>query len=169
MIEKEKRYLRMMEENRERIFKIASVYSNTPEDRLDLIQEIAYQTWKSFDTYRAESSRSTWLYRIAINTALQFLKKRKRVVTNILPTTTAFSLPHSEQDHALAEKTSHLMQAIQQLKQLDKAIILLHLEEKSHKEIAEIVSLSTSNVGTRIQRIKERLKKMLKNTQDGNG
>jgi len=124
------------------------------------MQEIAYQIWKSFDTFQAKSTLSTWMYRIALNTAIQYLKKEKRGI----PKTEFLSNINLKEEtylDDLDEEIKNLMSAIHKLKQLDKGIILLSLEGKSHKEIANITELSISNVGTRMQRIKRRLKEEL--------
>ena len=78
MIDKEEKYLNLITENRNMIFKVASLYTSTLESREDLMQEIALQVWKSLDTFKSKSSIKTWLYRVSLNTAIQFLKKEKR-------------------------------------------------------------------------------------------
>jgi RNA polymerase sigma factor (sigma-70 family) len=167
MIDKENQYLILIKENRERISKIASFYCNSTEDRADLVQEIAYQVWKSFDSFRSEAKQSTWLYKIAINTAIQYLKKKKKMMPDPSFARPTLHGANSTENEQLEEHMRELMNAIQQLKQLDKAIILLYLEEKNHAEIAAIVNLSISNVGTRIQRIKKKLKSLLNTNKDG--
>ena len=149
----------MIAANENMIFKIAALYTNSPEDREDLIQEIALQLWKSFESFQQRSSRSTWLYRVAMNTAIQHLKREKRGIKTSESLTTTGDI--YEAHTADTEEKTLLMRAIQRLNQLDKGIILLYLEERSYQEIAEIVGISISNVGTRIQRIKHRLKEEL--------
>jgi RNA polymerase sigma factor (sigma-70 family) len=161
MSNKEDQYLKLMQENRRMIFRIASFYCNNPSDLKDLSQEIAYQIWKSFDTFRAESEMSTWLYRIALNTSIQFLKREKKCPEHLSDDVYDLDSHTDGQAETNDQEIKQLMHAIQGLRQLDKAIILLYLEEKSHAEIASIVDLSVSNVGTRIQRIKKRLNKIL--------
>ena len=149
----------MIAANENMIFKIAALYTNAPEDREDLIQEIALQLWKSFDSFQQRSSRSTWLYRVAMNTAIQYLKREKRAIKTSESLTSAKEM--YETNATDTEEKIRLMQAIQRLNQLDRGIILLYLEARSYQEIAEIVGISISNVGTRIQRIKHRLKEEL--------
>ena len=159
---KEDKYIRLMEENREKVVRIASFYCNDRQDVQDLSQEIAYQVWKSLDTFRAESQLSTWLHRIAINTSIQFLKqskKREAVLNNQWFLT---EVQHDEKQVSKDVEVDRMMEAIQKLKEIDKAIVLLYLEKHSHAEISDIMNISISNVGTRMQRIKQRLESLLR-------
>lgn len=167
MSKKEEEYLKLMEDNRNRIYRIASIYCNNRQDIKDLSQEIAYQVWKSFDSFRAESEMSTWLYRIALNTAIQFLKREKRHLKPLSYQLYEFDTCSDEKSENKDLEIKQLMHAIQGLKELDKAIILLYLEEKSHSEIASILNLSITNVSTRIQRIKKKLKTTITDQKHG--
>ncbi len=167
MSDNQVQYLALIDKNRERIFRIASFYGGTEEDRQDLMQEIAYQVWRSFLSFRHDSSRDTWLYSIAINTAMQFLKRHKRKKSSIVSVPIIFDIPQVESSAVADEGIGALMAAIQKLGAMDRAIILLYLEENSHEEIAEIVNLSKTNVGTRIQRIKQKLRKRLNANSHG--
>jgi len=154
-------YLEIINQNNTLIYKVASIYTNSKEDREDLMQNIYFQIWKSFDTFEEKSKISTWLYRISLNTAIQYLKKKSREVKQV-----ALENPHldiqEQTPFAKDDGVQFLLQSIQKLSELDKGIILLYLEDKSHKEIAEIIGLSVSNIGTRIQRIKNKLSKHYK-------
>jgi len=161
MTSKEKLYIEMINQNQRLIYKIASLYTYNREDREDLMQEIALQLWKSFDSFNEKSQRSTWLYRVGMNTAIQFLKKEKRSIKKQALSNEDLVVKESinlKNEDAIQE----MFQSIQKLNTLERGIILLYLEEKSHKEIAEIIGISVSNVGTRIQRIKQKLKKINK-------
>ena len=125
------------------------------------MQEIAYQLWKSFDSFEFRSSFSSWLYRVALNTAIQSLKREKSFLTHNLDFD-ILKLTTEENQYDTRERVGSLMNAIHSLQQIDKGIILLYLEENSHAEIAEIIGISITNVGTRIQRIKKKLKNQLK-------
>jgi RNA polymerase sigma factor (sigma-70 family) len=116
MSNKEDQYLKLMQENRHMIFRIASFYCNNPSDLKDLSQEIAYQIWKSFDSFRAESEMSTWLYRIALNTSIQFLKREKRRPEQLLNDVYDFDAHIDEQAEANDQEIQQLMHAIQGLK-----------------------------------------------------
>lgn len=146
------------------IFKVASIYTNNFEDRNDLSQEIIFQLWKSFDTFQQKSSLSTWMYRVAMNVAIQQLKATKRKILTV-PLEEQFLNFKDATSNELNEQWAILKQHIEQLNLLEKGIVLLYLENKSHEEIAQIIGISTSNVGTKLSRIKEQLKKqILKNT-----
>lgn len=140
------------------IFKVSSIYTNNEEDKNDLSQEIIFQLWKSFDSFQHKSSLSTWIYSVAMNVAIRHLKIVKRRVSTI-PLDEQFLNFQEVGNTEIVEKWKVLMQHIHNLNLLDKGIVLLYLENKSHKEIAQIIGISTSNVGTKLSRIKEKLKK----------
>ena len=153
-------FIKAIKANEGIIYKIASIYTNGIEDRKDLIQEIIYNLWKSFESFNQKSALSTWMYRVALNVAIYHLKITKRKILTV---------PIDEQDlnfHEVGsidyeEKIKIFRQHLDRLNLLDKGIILLYLENKSYAEIAEIIGISESNVGTKISRIKEKLKKQI--------
>lgn len=142
------------------IFKVSSIYTNNEEDRNDLSQEIIFQLWKSFDSFQHKSSLSTWMYSVAMNVAIRHLKIAKRRVSTI-PLDEYFLNFQEVSNIEIEEKWKVLIQHIHNLNLLDKGIVLLYLENKSYKEIAQIIGISTSNVGTKLSRIKEKLKKQI--------
>lgn len=143
------------------IYKIASIYTDTIDDRNDLIQEIIYNLWKSFDSFNQKSSFNTWIYRVAMNVAIYNLKTAKRKIATV-PIEGQYSDLTDDENSRFEEKVKLLKQHIDNLNLLDKGIVMLYLENKSYQEIAEIIGLSESNVGTKIARIKEKLKKQIK-------
>lgn len=155
----DKGFIDILNEHRSLIYKVCNLYCDDPEDRKDLFQEIVFQIWKSLGSFRNESALSTWMYRIALNTAITHFKKEKRAVKPI--SVTGIDLP--DLDNGVEEEgLMQLTQAIEHLDKVDKSIILLYLEEKSYEEISEITGLSKSNVGVRINRIKTKLSQTLK-------
>lgn len=140
------------------IIKICRAYTNTQEDFEDYYQEVCLQIWRSHDSFREQSEWSTWVYRISLNVCLTLLKKKKKhhFVSDSLPDE-AIEYSRSFPDESL----NQLYQAIRQLSDVDRAVIMLYLEEKSYQEIAEIIGTNPNNIGVRIKRIKERLKKLL--------
>jgi len=157
--EKSNRFLSVIETNKGIIYKITNSYCKDAEDRKDLIQEIISQLWKSFDNYSEQYKYSTWIYRIALNVAISFYRKenRRKAITNPL-SEGVFSFADLHENTETESNLGFLQQFISELKDLDKALLLLYLEEKSHKEIAEIIGISETNVATKIGRIKLLLK-----------
>ncbi|MFT5641643.1 MAG: RNA polymerase sigma-70 factor (ECF subfamily) [Cyclobacteriaceae bacterium] len=142
------------------IIKICRAYTNTQEDFEDYYQEVSLQIWKSRDNFRQQSEWSTWVYRLSLNVCLTLLKKRKNnpqhFASDYLPAEI------TEDSKAFAnESLDQLYYAIRQLSEVDRGVILLYLEEQSYQEIADIIGTNPNNIGVRIKRIKERLKKIL--------
>ena len=152
-------FLTVIQTHKGIVYKIANAYCRDAEDRKDLVQEIIVQLWKSFDHYQDQYKYSTWIYRIALNVAISFYRKenRRKQVSNPLSDSILDMTDTGVPDDTTAD-IGLLQQFIAALKELDKALMLLYLEEKSHKEMADIMGLSTSNVATKIGRIKLLLK-----------
>jgi RNA polymerase sigma factor (sigma-70 family) len=167
LAKQEKEFVLVVENHKNLLYKIANTYCHDKEAQNDLVQDIILQLWQSFDKYNDQYKYSTWIYRIALNVAINFYKKEKRkqrilhpISKNILNITEPnFPL---EQDH----KAQLLQQFIAELKEIDKALIILYLEEKSHKEIAEIMGISETNVSTKVGRIKASLKQKFSTIND---
>jgi RNA polymerase sigma factor (sigma-70 family) len=158
-------FTKVIKANEGLIYKITTLYTDEKQDRKDLYQEIVCQLWKSFGSFNEKSKLSTWMYRVALNTAIFYLKKTKKRVDTI-PFELEMDRLTDESDKVEEDRIKLLYEQIQQLNLLDKGIILLFLEGKSHEEIAEIVGISISNVGTKISRIKEKLKSQIKKNAD---
>ena len=146
------------------LHKICNIYFNLDPNKEDYYQEMLIRLWKSYPSFKNQSLFSTWLYRIALNTAIDIIRKQ-----NIQPKHTELSkeeynIPENEYN-VESDKREVLYQAINHLSDVEKAIILLYLEDYSYKEIAEIIGISESNTGVKINRIKNQLIKTLKNGQ----
>jgi RNA polymerase sigma-70 factor (ECF subfamily) len=140
--------------------RICSVYASSPEDREDLYQEILMQSWRSFASFNGRSQFSTWLYRVALNTAL--LRRRREAGKLAIASETGMSVDIAMDDRSERDsEVASLQQCIQELPALNRAIILLHLERRSYAEIAEITGLSRANVSVRLVRIKDELRQLL--------
>ena len=159
-MDKTSRFAEIIRKNEGLIFKIATLYSNGLQDKEDLYQEIIFQLWKSFETFSDRSKLSTWMYRVAMNTAIYNLKSVKKQV-NTTPIDRETERLVDTVDDWEERRIRLLHESIQTLNLLERGIILLFLEGKSHQEIAEIIGITTSNVGTRISRIKEKLKSQI--------
>jgi RNA polymerase sigma factor (sigma-70 family) len=142
------------------IYKVCHLYCHNSEDRKDLFQEIVIQLWKSYKSYRNEAKLSTWIYKIALNTALTSLRKDSKNKFGKSISETDFEIPAMESTEN--EHINILYQAIQQLTEVEKAIIMLYLDEKNYDEITDIVGISKTNVGVKLNRIKQKLSKIIK-------
>ena len=142
------------------IIKICRAYTDSQEDFEDYYQEVCLQIWRSREQFRGESKWSTWIYRLSLNICLTLIKKKKN---NRQHMTSDYTYEVGLEDNqAFADESlNQLYDAIRQLSELDRAVILLYLEEKPYKEIGEIIGTSHNNIAVRITRIKERLKKIL--------
>ena len=152
-------FVRLIEQHNGILHKICRLYRDAPEDREDLYQEITYQLWKSYPAFQGNAKVSTWLYRIALNTALNTFRKRRPDLhyTNEIPET-AEEQPSEE----LALRRDKFFAALQQLNDADKAIIALYLEDLSYLQIAEIIGINENYVGVKINRIKTKIQTLIK-------
>ena len=143
------------------IVKICRAYTNSQEDFEDYYQEVCLQIWRSREGFKEQSAWSTWIYKISLNVCLTLLKKRKNNETihftsDVLPDSVSVT------NNAFENETlNQLYTAIKHLSEVDRAVILLYLEEKPQQEIAEILGTNPNNIGVRVKRIKERLKKII--------
>jgi RNA polymerase sigma-70 factor (ECF subfamily) len=154
-------FLRVFEDNTGIIIKIARAFTKTSHDREDLINDIALELWKSFERFKGDSKISTWIYRVAINISMNYKRKKKKdsFFSFLDDFKKVDSLPWLiEQDNS--SESEILYNCIDELNEINKAIILLYLDGNSHDEISEIMGISKTNVGTRIGRIKEQIKNL---------
>ncbi|MFI5452133.1 RNA polymerase sigma factor [Pedobacter sp. UC225_61] len=152
-------FLKIIETNKRLIFKICNSYCQNADDREDLAQEIIFQLWKSWGNFNNEYKLSTWMYRIALNVAISFYRKEQKTTNTVLMGEEhLIEIVDENLEEGLEANLNALQKFINQLKPLDKALMLLYLEEKSHKEMAEIIGITSTNVATKIGRIKEQLK-----------
>src|SRR6185436_9238177 len=149
------RFLEVLGRHEQIINKVIRIYGVDSEDRKDLFQEIVYQLWRSFGSFKGESRISTWLYRVALNTAITSLRKSKKVpehteLNESLHIAASFDRPEG------SEQVRQLYSAIRSLSEVDRAVVMLYLEELSYREIAEVLGLTEDNVGVKLNRIKTR-------------
>jgi len=159
LTDKPELFLIVLEANKGIIYKVGNLYCREPEDRKDLVQEIILQLWRSFDNYNAQYKHTTWIYRIALNVAISYYRKesRRSAIANPL-SEELLSFSVTDMADNAGESISLLYRFIAELKELERALMLLYLDEKSHKEIAEIMGITETNVATKIGRIKKVLK-----------
>jgi len=146
-------------ENAGIIHKVVAIYADTREDQEDLYQEILFQSWKSYASFRHDSKFSTWLYRVSLNTALVFRRKDARHSHSHLDESVA---PHADDSHESCDDRHALIAAIRTLPKVERMIITLHLDGYTYKEIGEMTGISKDNAGIKIHRIKKKLSETLK-------
>jgi RNA polymerase sigma factor (sigma-70 family) len=150
-------FLRLIDDNRAIIFKICHSYCANKADREDLAQEIIYQLWRSGHGFDAGRRFSTWMYRVALNVAISFYRKnRQNTILSLSDDdkNIADKSPDSEEE----ENSQRLQRFIYELKELERAMMILYLESRTYREIADIIGITETNVATKISRIKEKLK-----------
>lgn len=160
MNEQEQMFLSLIEQHKQIIYKVCFMYASDGETIDDLFQEVTLNLWKGFPHFRSDSKTTTWVYRIAVNTCVSWLRSSARRPQTIPLTLSMNDLMADEQER---ENLRELYALINRLGKLERALILLWLEERSYEEIAEILDISVSNVGVRINRIKTKLKNMFNN------
>ncbi|GHT35581.1 DNA-directed RNA polymerase sigma-70 factor [Bacteroidia bacterium] len=150
-------FISLVEEHKQIIYKVCYMYASDKENLNDLYQEVVINLWKAFPRFRGECKASTWIYRIGLNTCISFLRK-SRSHPEVVPITVDLEAFADEEDKTA--QLHDLYQMISRLSQLERALILLWLEEKSNQEIAEIIGISRNNVAVKLTRIREKLKQM---------
>ena len=157
----EKEFLEQIEQHKGVIFKISKMYMDNFDDQKDLFQEIIFQIWKAFPNFERRSKFSTWMYRIALNTAIVFLKseKKRSFITNYdIQNVQISTLEYDKQEE---ENLAKMYTAIQKLNEIDKALIFYYLKDFSGREIAENLGISEVNARVKLNRAKEKLKQLI--------
>lgn len=152
-------------ENELLIYKVCRIYAYTQADRDDLYQEIVLQLWNSYEKFRGDAKLSTWIYRVAINTAISGLRKNRNFITSYEPgqlPVRADDVPQGEE-----EQLQELYRAIGLLNEIEKAIVMLFLEDRSYDEMQEILGISNGALRVKMNRIKEKLRQLTKNNEHG--
>lgn len=165
----EKEFLERIRINRGVLFKICNIYCVNREDREDLAQEIVYQLWRSGASFDDSYRFSTWMYRVALNVAISYYRSTKRDdrVVSLSEWTMELENRANDDDADDMERNRQLLySSINELNAMDRMLILLFLEEKKYSEIAEIAGISETNVATRLNRIREKLKQKITQQKD---
>lgn len=153
----EKSYLQKIEEHKGIIWKVVNLYADDLEDRKDLYQEIVCQSWSAYERFEGNAKFSTWLYRISLNVALTFLKKQKK--TNQIKSKNLQEISIEQKE--LSERADYLYRAIKQLTEIDRSLIMLHLDGFDPTEISEMMGISKNNTNVKLHRIKQQLASIL--------
>ncbi len=157
----QKEFMDHIMQNENMIYKICNIYSTSYDERQDLKQEIIYQLWRSFPSFRGKSKFQTWMYRVALNTAIYFNKQKKPVTDDLC----SIEVEEDNSRQEIEEQLRRLYKAIRTLNQMDRAIIFLYLEKHSYEQIGVITGISTKNVSVRIVRIKEKLREIIRKSE----
>ncbi len=149
----------IIEKNKGIIYKVANSYCKDSDDRKDVVQEIVIQLWRSFKRFDHSSKLSTWIYRIALNVAISFYRKdsKRKMVSTELTESLISIIPENEPSETEGQ-INQLQQFIAELKDMDRALMILYLEDRTQKEMGEIMGITETNVSTKIARIKEKLR-----------
>lgn len=152
----EKEFIQLLNKHQNIIHKVCSVYMNDYAEKEDLFQEVTLQAWKAFPTFRGDAKFSTWLYRVALNTAITFYRKEKKQV----PTFNTEQLPEAVADshNPIEEQVQAMYKAIGELSKIDKALVMLYLEDYNYNDIGEMLGISANNVAVKMNRLKVKLK-----------
>lgn len=161
MKETETIFLSLINQHQEIIHKISKMYMKEAENQRDLFQEIIVQLWKAYPTFKGKSKFSTWMYRVALNTALVYFKKENRKVDQALLDDN-LNIADVNDGESEEEKLDYLYKAVQELNAVEKALIFLFLENQSHREIAENLGISEINARVKLNRTKEKLQIIIK-------
>lgn len=156
----DERFLELIRENDSRLRRICQVYAADPDTVEDLYQDILVQLWRSLPSFQSGSHIDTWVYRVALNTAMSHRRQRDaRPETSLAggPDRWASSHPAPDQDLLTRERRARLHAAIRQLGEIDRALVTLYLDERSYREMAAVLGISESNVGVKLHRIRKQL------------
>ena len=157
----EKEFIQQVTASQGIVHKVCHVYADDEEHRKDLLQEILIQLWKSYPSFKGQARFSTWMYRVSLKVALQHVRKKHRKPKETGLSQELFNLADPGQDEQFEEDLRLLYKAIAQLNDIEKAIVMLYLEDKGNDEIAEIIGISQNHVRVRMNRAKTKLKKIL--------
>lgn len=157
----EERFLSDFEENQNIAHKICRLYTTNQDAHNDLFQEITIQVWKNYSKFRGDAKFSTWMYRVALNTAISLYRKSTRTVKTQDFDDVSFKIKSTEYDDTEELQLKALYKAIHHLNDIDKALIFLYLEDKNYKEISETLGISEVNARVKMNRAKEKIKKIL--------
>jgi len=159
--ELEHKFVTDLESNQNIVHKICSLYTNNRDAHNDLFQEITIQLWKAYPKFRGDSKFSTWMYRVALNTAITLYRKSKRRVQTQDYESVIFKIKADEYDETEEQQLKLMYKAIKQLNDIDKALVFLYLEEKNYAEISETLGISEVNARVKMNRIKTKLRTIL--------
>jgi RNA polymerase sigma-70 factor (ECF subfamily) len=165
---KELDFTQLIQNNQGIVHKVCRIYTDTQEEHEDLFQEIVLQLWKSFDSFKGDSKFSTWMYRVGLNTAITLIRKKtKSIPVTSIDDTNFLQLKSQEYDEEHEERLKLLNTCIKKLNEVERALVLLYLEEMPYKDIAETLGITEVNARVKMNRAKEKLKEMMNPSYGG--
>ncbi len=150
-----------LENNQNIVHKVCSLYTNDRDSHNDLFQEITIQLWKAYPKFRGEAKFSTWMYRVALNTAITLYRKSKKRVNTQDYESVIFKIKAEEYDETEEQQLMLMYKAVKQLGDIDKALVFLYLEDKDYSEISDTLGISEVNARVKMNRIKNKLRNIL--------
>lgn len=157
----QEKFVTLLEENQNIVHKICRLYTNDSDAHNDLFQEVTIQLWRAFPKFRGDSKFSTWMYRVALNTAITLYRKSKRRVKTQDFEGVSFKISAEAYDDTVEEQLKLMYAAVKGLNDVDKALVFLYLEDKNYREISETLGISEVNARVKMNRIKGKLRKIL--------
>ncbi|GLB51635.1 DNA-directed RNA polymerase sigma-70 factor [Neptunitalea chrysea] len=154
-------FVTLLEENQNIVHKICRLYTSDQDAHNDLFQEITIQLWKAYPKFRGDAKFSTWMYRVALNTAITLYRKSKKKVKTQEIEPISFKMKAEEYDDAIEQQLKLMYEAIKELNDIDKALVFLYLEDRDYKDISETLGISEVNARVKMNRIKTKLKTVL--------
>ena len=158
----EEKFVAQLEKNQNIVHKICRLYTNDQESHNDLFQEISIQLFKAYPKFRGEAKFSTWMYRVALNTAITLYRKSKRTIRTQDFDNFMFKIASQEYDNTVEQQLKLMYAAVKQLNDIDKALVFLYLEDKPYSEISETLGITEVNARVKMNRVKKKLKELLK-------
>jgi len=159
--EVEKEFINLLEKNQNIMHKICRIYAFDEASHKDLFQEISIQLWKAYPKFRGDAKFSTWMYRVALNTAISLYRKKKRSISTSSISEFEFKISSETYDDQTEANLKLMYQAIKELNDIDKALVFLYLEERNYKEIADTLGISEVNARVKMNRVKKKLKELI--------
>ncbi|MBQ4822384.1 RNA polymerase sigma factor [Aquimarina sp. MMG016] len=159
--ELEHSFVTNLEQNQNIVHKVCRIYTSDRDSHNDLFQEITIQLWKAYPKFRGDAKFSTWMYRVALNTAITLYRKSKRSIKTSDIDTIDFKIKADEYDDEVEQQLKLMYKAVKQLNDIEKALVFLYLEDKSYKEIADTMGITEVNARVKMNRVKTKLKKIL--------
>ncbi|MGB8703489.1 MAG: sigma-70 family RNA polymerase sigma factor [Gillisia sp.] len=157
----EHQFVKNLEKHQNIVHKICRIYTNDEASHKDLFQEVTIQLWKAYPKFRGDSKFSTWMYRVALNTAITLYRKKKRGIQTQDYDSVHFRISATEYDDQTEQQIKLMYSAVKELNDIEKALVFLYLEDKNYKEISETLGISEVNARVKMNRIKTKLKNII--------